>query len=77
MLCAPGSYTPMGAHRFMQFTLRAMQDNAQHMDSVLQARKMHYTDTKGTVKHLFHRWQQKGKAHLNRQNTDNPMKPHP
>ena len=33
------------------------------------------TDTKGRVKRLFGKWQQKGKAHLNRCNTHNPMRP--
>ena len=31
MLYVPRSHTPMGAHRVMQFTLAAMQDDAQHM----------------------------------------------
>ena len=55
------AYTPMGAQRVMHFTINRV--------------KMYYTDTKGTVKSIFRKWHQKGKARLNRHNTDNPMAP--
>ena len=39
--------------------------------------KMCYTNTKDTVNHLFHKWQQKGKVQLNKYNTANLLKLQP